>query len=574
MALGVLYQGWIGRYGGGMRLRLLLGTAVIAWSGLGFAQSASMTVLSGLNTVQYTLKPTATPDPTIAVGTLDYCEHTNSSYQCWYKNGANAYQPVSFMGNTSPKGDATIWGQHQNNSGNTAHCTLGNSPNAQLLHDNVYNRWIMQKRIYDSANGHSYMCLALSNVEDISQTRPVSLQWFAFEFDLDTVIPTNAKGHFYYPDYPQAGLWQTSTKTTAPYPAAKDQAMWITYDLQDTDNGFNINGVLVCAVDLAGLRASTYNPWVNKSHTPACAVAHGLAAFNQRRSWVPANNSDTTPPISADGEMFTYMIEPVHNGHAFLTTAAHTQGVEQWTIDWTAATPAAAFVNSWDLASTQLGGDQLACFTPASYYNTVCIPQPSTASTGIHIDSVGDRMQQFFHYTSNAGQGSAWTSSHAIQITPSLVLGQSEADIRLLQWSKAVPPAIQVAADYPFTDTNDPSAYVFLPSIARDKVGNLLGILGVSGAGSTEHPGLDSLYYIPTTATVGSYGYIAHPVSDGDAEDTDPSNYRWGDWYGAVLDPSDSCTVWVVGEFLPVNRTTSPNWYTQIARLPPLNNCK
>jgi len=303
-------------------------------------------------------------------------------------------------------------------------------------------------------------------------------------------------------------------------------------------------------------------------------VAHPLASFNQRRSWVPANNSDTTPPLSADGEMLTYMIEPVHNGHAYLTAAAHTQGVEKWTIDWTAATPAVTFVSSWDLPSTRLGGDQLACFTPTSYYDTVCIPQPSTASTGIRIDSVGDRMQQFFHYTSNGGKGSIWTSSHAIQIAPSLVLGQSEADIRLLQWNKAVPPAIQLAADYPFTDPTDPNAYVFLPSIARDKVGNLQGVLGVSGAGSNEHPGLDSFFYVPSTATIGSYGHIANPAADGDAQNVDPTNYRWGDWFGAVLDPGDSCTVWVVGEYLPVNRTTSPFWYTQIAQLPPLNNCK
>ncbi len=40
-----------------------------------------------------------------------------------------------------------------------------------------------------------------------------------------------------------------------------------------------------------------------------------------------------------------------------------------------------------------------------------------------------------------------------------------------------------------------------------------------------------------------------------------------------MLDPSDSCTVWVAGEYLPVNRTTEPNWYTEIAVLPPMNTC-
>jgi hypothetical protein len=550
----------------------ILAIAVFVFTSVGFGQSGSMTLVTGLNTVQEHIGASAAPDPTIAVGTLEFCEHVNSAYQCWYKSGPNAFQPVNFMGNTNPKADSTIWSQHSNNSGNTPNCPTANSPNAQLLHDNVYKRWILQKRIASTINGHEYLCVAISNVEDVSQTTPVDFNWFAFEFDLDTVIPKNPEGTYYYPDYPQAGLWQASQSTTPPYPPAKSQAMWITYDLQDPNNAYNIGGVLVCAVDLAGLRASTFNPWVNKSHTPACAVAHPLVAFNQRRSWMPANNSDTTPPISTDGEMFTYMIEPAHN-HGFLTNPNHTQGVEQWTINWAAATPAPAFVKSWDLPSTGTNGDQLACFTPANYYDTVCIPQPSTAKTGIFIDSVGDRMQQLFHYTSNGGKGGIWTSAHTIQISPSQTLSQTEADLRILQWNTAVPPAIEVAADYPVKDPQDSNAYVALPSVARDKVGNLQGILGVSGAGSNEHPGLDGVYLTAGSSTLDSYGYIANPNTDGDAEDTDPADYRWGDWYGAVLDPSDSCTVWVIGEYLPANRTTSPYWYTAIAELPPMSSC-
>ena len=554
-----------------MRLRFLQAILILLFTSPAFAQSGSATVVVGLSTIQERLGPTAAPDPTIAVGTLEFCEHVNSAYQCWYKSGANAFQPVNFMGSTAPKADSAPWSQRANNGGNTPNCPTANSPNAQLLHDNVYNRWLLQKRIHSALTGHDYMCVAISNVEDVSQSSP-AFNWFAFEFDLDTVIPKNAQGNFYYPDYPQAGLWQTSQSTTPPYPAAKDQAMWITYDLQDTNNNYNIDGVLVCAVDLAGLRASTYNPWVNKSHTPVCAVAHSLVAFNQRRSWVPANNSDTTPPVSSDGEMFTYMIEPAHN-RGLLTNPGHTQGVERWTINWSLANPAPVFQRSWDLPSTETNGDQLACFTPLNYYNTVCIPQPSTAVTGIFIDSVGDRMQQFFHYTSNGGQGGIWTSAHTIQINPSQTLNQTEADLRILRWNTNVPPAIHVAADYQVKDPLDPNAYVSLPSVARDKSGNLQGILNVSGAGSNEHPGLDSLYVVPSTSTVGSYGYIANPSSDGDAEDTDAANYRWGDWSGAVLDPSDSCTVWVVGEYLPANRTAEPYWSTAIAQLPPLSNC-
>ena len=327
-------------------------------------------------------------------------------------------------------------------------------------------------------------------------------------------------------------------------------------------------------MDLAGLRKSTGNPWNNASHTPACTVAYPLTTFDTRRSWVPANNSDTTPPISADGEMFTYMIEPPKDGHSYLTNPAQTQGVEQWTINWTATTPVPTNLNVWNLPSTQPNGDQLGCFTASDYYGTICVPQPSTATTGIYIDSVADRMQQFFHYTSNGGTSSTWTSAHAIQINPSSsVLSQTEADIRVLERNSTYPNAVYVVGDYPVLDPVDPNAYVFLPSIVRDKVGNLQGILGVSGAGVNEHPGLDSFTFVPSTLTSGTWGYIANPNTDGDAEDTDSLGYRWGDWYSGVLDPSDSCTVWVAGEYLPQNRTTEPYWYTEMAKLPPMSTC-
>ena len=537
----------------------------------GVAAGQSMSTFAGLNTVQNKINATAAPDATIAVGTLQYCEHANSGYQCWWKSGVNANKPVSFLGNTNVKGDAFPWTQNSNNSGNTPHCGTAFTPNSQLLHDNVYNLWLLERRVTASGGGHNYMCVAISNVEDISNA---SFAWFALEYDLDTVIPKNPQGNFYYPDYPQAGLWQSSTTTTPPYTAAKDQAMWISYDLQDVNNASNIMGVLVCAVDLAGLRASTANPWVNNSKPPACAVAHTLTTFNQRRSWVPANNSDTTPPISADGEMFTYMISPPKDTHSYLTDPNHTQGVEQWTIDWTAGTPVPTLLNSWDLPSTQAGGDQLGCFNPGNFYNTVCIPQPSTAATGVKIDSVADRMQQFFHYTSNGGQGSIWTSAHAIQIVPnSSNFTQTEADIRILQRNAASPNSVFLAADYPLVDPADSTAYVFLPSIVRDKAGNLQGVLGVSGSGINQHPGLDSLNFNPATETATTYGYIASPITDGDAEGIDNLKYRWGDWYSAVLDPSDGCTVWVAGEYLPSNRTTTPFWYTQMASLPPASTC-
>ena len=298
------------------------------------------------------------------------------------------------------------------------HCPTAFSPNSELIHDNVYNVWIMEKRITAPSTGHNYQCVAVSNIDDISQS---TFSWFAYEYDLDAVIPTNSHGNFYYPDYPQVGLWQSSTSAVAPYTPATDQALWISYDLLDPNNANNINGVLLCAVDIAGLRASTANPWVNHSKTPACAVAHPLTTFNQRRSWVPANNSDTTPPISADGEMFTYMIEPPKDGKSYLTDPNHTQGVEQWTINWSSANPTPTFFG-------QLGSP----FDP-SRVEISWVASSQQLLQHRHVSRSLRLRQRAFTLTlsptgcsnsfttSQGGQGSIWTSSHDIQITPRAV---------------------------------------------------------------------------------------------------------------------------------------------------------
>src|SRR5271168_5378884 len=111
------------RKGGRMRSKFLHIAFLLAATSLGLSQSGSMTTVAGINTVQYgKIGQTATPDPTIAVGTLEFCEHVNSAYQCWYKNGPNAFQPVNFMGNTTPKSDSIIWSQNGNNNGNTPNC--------------------------------------------------------------------------------------------------------------------------------------------------------------------------------------------------------------------------------------------------------------------------------------------------------------------------------------------------------------------------------------------------------------------------------------------------------------------
>src|SRR5579884_3949013 len=84
-----------------LRARILIFLACLASMVCTTAVAQTMSTFTGLNTVQNKINASATPDMTIAVGTLQYCEHANSGYQCWWKSGVNANKPVNFLGSTN-----------------------------------------------------------------------------------------------------------------------------------------------------------------------------------------------------------------------------------------------------------------------------------------------------------------------------------------------------------------------------------------------------------------------------------------------------------------------------------------
>jgi FG-GAP-like repeat/CARDB len=99
--------------------------------------------------------------------------------------------------------------------------------------------------------------------------------------------------------------------------------------------------------------------------------------------------------------------------------------------------------------------------------------------------------------------------------------------------------------------------YYFFPAVITDADGNLEVVFGRSSA--SEHPGLRVTGRLLTDPlnTIQSSGLLW----SGQAPNT---SERWGDYFGAALDPSDTSTVWVTGEYGKYGGT---EWGTRVAQL-------
>ena len=187
------------------KLVAVLACLVPLLCGAGLAQT--MSTFAGLNTTNKGGNQTAAPDVTIAVGTLEYCEHVNSLYQCWYKSGVNANQPVSFSATTAPSPIPAPGVRTATTAAST------DSLSDRLLSElSVARRQRLQPVDYGEAN-HGFGRRPWLHVRGHQQRRGCFLDFACLELvrlriRSGHVIPTNSHGHFYYPTYPQTGLWR------------------------------------------------------------------------------------------------------------------------------------------------------------------------------------------------------------------------------------------------------------------------------------------------------------------------------------------------------------------------------
>jgi len=488
-----------------LRTAILLFTATIA-----SAQSAppvqTVQSFNGLTAAQIS-NPQFNVDPVGAVGTKQFLEYVNTFYQAYSKT--SPYTPVW----SSPQPVNTPF---VNNG--LSNC-FNISGDAVILFDRMASRWVIGA--HTASVNNYYYCVAISNTDDLSSS---SLQWFTYGIALDPIMGTNSHGDYWFPDWPKLGAWP--------------DAYYVAIDLNDRDNNFQEVGIVVCALDRTNmlLGGTPRNPQCFENPNPvtgALYLAHSL---------IPADFDGATLPPAGREEYFVSIQNPPNDG---VTTTTKTFNLWAFHVDWNV--PAnSTFTQHTITEATYTPG----CYNQFIVTQTACVAEPSSAGTGIFIDSVGDRFMPRFSYR-NFGTYESFLFSHTVQVGTG---GSQQTAVRWYELRGSGNPAIFQAGNLNPDHVN----FRFVPSIAQDKMGNAFAGYSISSA--TVHPGIKGSYWnLPAKTRPVEVG-IVKGVAD------DENSTRWGTYTSMTVDPTDDCTFWYTNEYFPTNQTgTTVNWFTRIA---------
>ena len=454
-------------------------------------------------------------DPNGAVGTKQFMEWTNVNFQ--------AYDKVTF---------APVWSAPQSgfspwsNKGITT-CNAING-DGMITFDRLASRWVIAART-SVTNNYNY-CVAVSSTDDLSSP---SLSWNTYVFSLNSILGKNAQGNVYFPDWPKIGTWA--------------DAYYVSMDLNDPNLSYREVGFVACALDRTNMLAN------GTARAPICFREPNpvTTSVYLGHSLIPADVDGTTAPPTGRDEFFTSIQNPVLDG---TSTTSTTVNLWDFHVDWNTRSNSTFTESSLTEAPYQPG-----CYTAGSPANTVCVPEPSSGSTNVKIDSVGDRFMPRMSYR-NFGTYESFVVSHTVQVGTGN-FGQTGIRWYELRDSGSGTPSIYQNGNI----SPDQSLYRFMPSMAEDSSGN--AAVGYTVSSASTHPGMRASYFSLTSPTAPSE--IGLLVGTGDEENT----YHWGDYSSMTVDPTDGCTFWYVNQYFPNNQTgTQIDWGTRIANFR-LANC-
>src|SRR5258708_757841 len=471
-----------------------------------FAQAQTVTTFEGMD-ASTLAKPNLDVDPNGAVGTKQYMEWVNVYYQAYDKS---TFLPVW----SKPQAGATPW------------VTAGNTNCESIAGDGIVNfdrvasRWVIAA--HNSGSTNYYYCIAISNTDDLSST---SLAWYTYSFSMNSVLGSNSQGNPYFPDWPKFGTW--------------GDAYYLGTDLEDVNNGYQDVGVLACAFDRAHmiLGQTAANPQCFRypsTITGSLFLSHSLE---------PADVEGTTPPPAGAPEFFASIQNPPNDG---VSTTSSSINLWQFHVDWT--NPANS---TFTLSTANVPTYEPGCYLATATTNTVCVPEPTTATTLQPIDSVGDRLMWRMSYR-NFGSYESYLIS---QTTQTRTGTGSQTGIRWYELRGSGIPTVYQSG----TISPDTSLYRFMPSIAQDQTGNA-GV-GYSVSSSTVHPGMRASWWNLFTNTTPAKVTLYNVSAD------EENSYHWGDYSSMTVDPVGGCAFWYVNEYYTTNQigTGKPVWQTRIS---------
>src|SRR5580704_13253964 len=471
-------------------------------------QAQKVTSFEGIDASQIA-HPEFDVDPNGAVGTKQFVEWVNVAYQAFDKT---TFAPLW----STPK-----FGTQPFRTAGLSSCySVGGD--GIINFDRLANRWVIAMHTTGN-NGDYYYCVAVSNTDDLSSS---TLSWNTYAFLLNARLGKNSRGQLYFPDWPKLGTWP--------------DAYYVSFDLEDPSSGQEI-GILACALDRTNmLTGNTANPMQCFSDPDPIPVKGPVYL---KHSLIPADVEGSTPPPAGRDEFFVSIQNPINDG---VTTTSDSINLWDFHVDW--VNPAnSTFTNTPLTVSTYTPG----CYNPKSVLTTQCVLEPSTPTTHVKVDSVGDRMMPRLSYR-NFGNYESFVVSHTIQTgtSPNKQTGIRWYELR----GSGTPSVYQSGTIHP----GGIYMYRFMPSIAQDKVGN--AAVGYNISGTVAHPGIRSSWWNLPNQTAPKELSILTGVAD------EENSWHWGDYSSMTVDPVDGCTFWYVTQYFASNQTgTMINWNSRIS---------
>jgi hypothetical protein len=498
----------------------------------------SVTSFDGMNAAQAGQTGTTEDDidPNGAVGTKQFMEYVNTSFQ--------AYDKVTNLPVWSvPQSIGTPW--ETGFFSNIPECA---DPQIQLDAVIIFDRlatpprWVIAAK---ATNGTEYpFCIAVSNTDDL--TSP-TFTWYAYFFDLKPFLTNQTTGTVYLPDWPKLGTWW--------------DAYYAGIDMVNNASGVQTeNGVLACAFD----RTDMLNGVAKKLLNPMqCSQVQGpVAGGYLAHSLVPADVDGTTPPPTGRDEFMVSIQNPPLDGSS---TTSSTINLWDFHVDWT--TPANSSFKL--VSSSPVTMYTPGCYTAALPSQTICVPEPGLPLPigGLKVDSVGDRLMPRFAYR-NFGTYESFLISHTVQTNLGVSQEAQQTGIRWYELRGSGTPTIFQQG----TITPDSTLFRFLPSLAQDKNGN--AAVGYSVSNPLTDPGINlSFWNLNDGSQPSELTLLSGPGEEIPFNPNNPTpgaivnNGQWGSYASITVDPTHDCTFWYVNEYWPTTNLAGvpASWSTNIS---------
>ena len=459
-------------------------------------------------------------DPYGAVGTKQFMEYVNNSYQAYNK----ATQQTVY---STPQLIGTPW---------TAPECAGTSIqlDAVINFDRLASRWVIAGKA--TRANHYYFCIAVSSSDDLT-----SSTWYPYDFQLDpTPLGANSAGHSYLPDWPKLGTWWN--------------AYWVGMDKIDPDTLVE-SGAAVCAFDRTlMLSGTTQTPQMMQCVSIPGPLSAGVYLGH---SLIPADVDGTIAPPANRDEFMVSIQNPTLGVNPLPTTTTTFNLWDFASPTWTTSSL------TYTLKSITVPAYMPGCYLydPQNPAITNCVPEPAVGGVGQHIDSVGDRFMPRFAYRNFASAATPYESFLISATVQSPANGQPpplalQTGINWYELRGSGTPTVYQQG----LITPDISNFRFLPSIAEDKMGN--ATVGYSVSSPLTDPGINASYW-----NLNSGVPIEVTLLTGTQEEVTPGTGagQWGSYSGISVDPTDDCTFWYVNEYWGTDSSLNVIWKTNIS---------